>query len=210
MEKSKTIPGSPHVAIIDPNVLATMGLRQLLQGVMPAMTVDVYRSFADFVAGGGERCYHYFVAQSVAVAHQVWFMERRRKTIVLTPSSDPNSQLPHFRYLCVGVTEEKLVCEVLQLVRQGHSHGRNLPLEGADGVRPTLSAREVEVLSLVVRGLMSKEIADRLHISLPTVNTHRKNISEKLGVRSVAALTIYAVMHGYVDLAQIEGKREGI
>lgn len=77
-------------------------------------------------------------------------------------------------------------------------------------MRPTLSAREVEVLSLVVRGLMSKEIADRLHISLPTVNTHRKNISEKLGVRSVSALTIYAVMHGYVDLAQIEGKREGI
>ena len=62
------------------------------------------------------------------------------------------------------------------------------------------------MLSLVVRGLMSKEIADRLHISLPTVNTHRKNICEKLGVKSVPALTVYAVMHSYVELRQIEGK----
>ena len=53
---------------------------------------------------------------------------------------------------------------------------------------------------------LSKEIADRLHISLPTVNTHRKNICEKLGVKSVPALTVYAVMHGYVELRQIEGK----
>ena len=73
-------------------------------------------------------------------------------------------------------------------------------------VLSTLTPREVEVLSLVVRELMSKEIADRLHISLPTVNTHRKNICEKLGVKSVPALTVYAVMHGYAELRQIEGK----
>lgn len=106
----------------------------------------------------------------------------------------------------MGVAEEALVCEVLRLVQQGHSGGRNLPTAETDAPRPTLTPREVEVLSLVVRGLMSKEIADRLHISLPTVNTHRKNICEKLGVKSVPALTVYAVMHGYVELRQIEGK----
>lgn len=195
----------PRIAIIDPNMLAMLGLRQLLQGVMPMMSVEVYRTFDEFIGGGGERCFHYFVAQSVVVAHNVWFSERRRKTLVLTLSSDANVQLPRFRSLCVGVDEETLVREVLRLVQQGHSGGRNLPPMEEERGGEVLSNREAEVLSLVVRGLMSKEIADRLHISLPTVNTHRKNICEKLGVKSVPAWTIYAVMHGYVDMGQIEG-----
>lgn len=206
MKKGMMASGRPRIAIVDPNTLASMGLRHLLQTLVPMMTVEVYPTFDAFIAGGGEDCFHYFVAQSVAVAHHLWFMDRRRKTLVLTLSSDPHSQLAGFRNLCVGVAEEDLVREVLRLVEQGHSGGRNLPYAEAGETRPTLSSREVEVLSLVVRGLMSKEIADRLHISLPTVNTHRKNIYEKLGVKSVPALTVYAVMHGYVELRQIEGK----
>ena len=66
-----------------------------------------------------------------------------------------------------------------------------------------LSVREVEVMSLVVKGFINKEIADRLNISLATVVTHRRNIMEKLGIRSVSALTVYAVMHGYVDINEI-------
>ena len=54
-----------------------------------------------------------------------------------------------------------------------------------------------------VQGYINKEIADRLHIGLATVITHRKNIMEKLGMKSVSALTIYAVMHGYVDINKI-------
>ena len=59
------------------------------------------------------------------------------------------------------------------------------------------------MLSLVVQGFINKEIADKLNISLTTVITHRKNITEKLGMRSVSALTIYAVMNGYVDIGKI-------
>ena len=62
-----------------------------------------------------------------------------------------------------------------------------------------LSMREIEVLSLVARGFINKEIADKLNISLATVITHRKNITEKLGIKSVSGLTIYAVMRGYVE-----------
>lgn len=66
-----------------------------------------------------------------------------------------------------------------------------------------LSAREIEVLTLIARGRINKEIADKLHISLTTVISHRKNITEKLGIKSVAGLTIYAVMHGYVEADSI-------
>ena len=52
-------------------------------------------------------------------------------------------------------------------------------------------------------GKINKEIADTLCIGLSTVITHRKNIQEKLGLKSVSSLTIYAVMHGYVDINKI-------
>ena len=58
-------------------------------------------------------------------------------------------------------------------------------------------------MTLIVQGYINKQIADRLNIALSTVITHRKNIMDKLGFRSVSALTIYAVMHGYVDINKI-------
>ena len=64
----------------------------------------------------------------------------------------------------------------------------------------SLSKREVEILVLVAQGLMNKEIADRLNISLNTVITHRKNIIKKTGIKSVAGLTSYALMHNYIDI----------
>ncbi len=67
----------------------------------------------------------------------------------------------------------------------------------ADGKE--LSEREREVLTLVAQGLSSSEIANRLHISLHTVQAHRKNITAKLGIKTVPGLTTYAIMHGIIS-----------
>jgi two-component system, NarL family, response regulator NreC len=56
-----------------------------------------------------------------------------------------------------------------------------------------LTEREIEILQLLVRGESIKEIADKLNISNHTALSHRRNISDKLGIKSVAALAIYAV-----------------
>ena len=70
----------------------------------------------------------------------------------------------------------------------------------ADSHKESLSERETDVLKLLVSGLSNKEIADRLSISAHTVITHRKNISQKTGIRSVPGLTIYAVVKGLIVL----------
>lgn len=62
-----------------------------------------------------------------------------------------------------------------------------------------LTQREITVLQLVVEGLINKEIADRLNISINTVLTHRKNITAKLGIKSVSGLSVYAIMNGIVS-----------
>ena len=67
-----------------------------------------------------------------------------------------------------------------------------------------LSDREREVIIGVVQGLMNKEIADRLCISLNTVTTHRRNIARKLQIHSPAGLTIYAIVNGLVDISSVK------
>ncbi len=63
-----------------------------------------------------------------------------------------------------------------------------------------LGPREREVLQLIAEGHSSPQIAEDLHISKKTVETHRRNIGRKLGLRSVAELTKYAVRHGLTPL----------
>ncbi len=58
-----------------------------------------------------------------------------------------------------------------------------------------LSERETDILVWVAKGLSSKEIADKLNISVHTVSTHRKNITHKTGIKSVAGLAVYAMLH---------------
>lgn len=193
----------PSIAIIDSNMLAVMGLRQILQDVMPIMDVRAFLSFDDFEAHEPDAFVHYFVAVNIVVNHRPFFLAYRNKTIVLTVSDNPNSQLGEFHGLAVNVPESQLIKSVLQLEQHAHAHGRNLPPMPRMMQARVLSDREIEVLSLIVQGYINKEIADQLNIGLTTVISHRKNIMEKLGVKSVSALTIYAVMHGYVDINKI-------
>lgn len=66
-----------------------------------------------------------------------------------------------------------------------------------------LSDRERDVLILVAKGFTNKEIASELNISPHTVISHRKNIVHKTGIRSVAGLTVYAVLNNLIDSEQI-------
>lgn len=63
-----------------------------------------------------------------------------------------------------------------------------------------LSEREIDVLKLLTAGNSNKEIADKLNISTHTVISHRKNISQKTGIKSVSGLTIYAVVKNLINL----------
>ncbi|MBQ4414340.1 MAG: response regulator transcription factor [Prevotella sp.] len=193
----------PKIAIIDPNTLSALGLKAILQNVMPIMTVDIFGSLSELQANEPESYFHYFSAMSVVVENMAFFTENKRKTIVLTLSLDTMSQLSDFKCLCVNVPEPELVRSLLMLEQHAHGKGEHLPPMPAILSQKILSDREIEVMSLIVQGYINKEIADKLNIGLATVITHRKNIMDKLGMKSVSALTIYAVMHGYVDINKI-------
>jgi DNA-binding NarL/FixJ family response regulator len=73
--------------------------------------------------------------------------------------------------------------------------GPSLPLEGK-----ALSSREREVLQLLAEGRTSKEIASTLGVAVSTIETHRRQIMDKLGLRSIAELTKYAIREGLTSL----------
>ena len=66
-----------------------------------------------------------------------------------------------------------------------------------------LTQREKDVLVLVAKGLMNKEIADKLNLSVHTVITHRKNITHKTDIKSVAGLTVYALLNNLIDKDEV-------
>ena len=71
---------------------------------------------------------------------------------------------------------------------------------GAPEAVKGLSPREREVLQLLAEGLTSKDIANRLQIAVPTVETHRRQIMDKLHLRTIAGLTKYAIREGLTTL----------
>lgn len=195
--------GRPKIAIIDSNTLATMGLKQILQNVIPIMTVDTFGSFAELTSNNPDSYFHFFVSMEIVLRNRTFFLERRQKTIVLTLSVSDASQLSDFHNLYINQPESLLVRDILALQQHAHAKGKNLPKMPKILQQKILSDREIEVMSYIVQGYTNKEIADKLTITLNTVISHRKNIMDKLGMKSVSALTIYAVMHGYVDINKI-------
>ena len=66
------------------------------------------------------------------------------------------------------------------------------------GKTKNLSARETNILRFVALGYTNKEIADKLFLSSHTVITHRKNISAKLGIKTIAGFTVYALLNNII------------
>jgi hypothetical protein len=198
---------SSEIAIVDANTLTCIGLQSLIERMMAGAVVRTFNCFDALMRDTPDAYVHYFISSNILLEHAPFFLERKHKTIVLAAAQG----MPHhtgFHTLDIGQPEERLVRDLLRLQQSAHSHGRHLPpaiaANATTHTEPNgLTPREVEVLVLIVRGLLNKEIADRMNISLTTVISHRKNLTEKLNIRSVAGLTIYAVMNGYIEADRI-------
>ncbi|MDE6190615.1 MAG: LuxR C-terminal-related transcriptional regulator [Muribaculum sp.] len=127
----------------------------------------------------------YFVSPQRFAASLDFFIPRRSRTII----TGENLRLDG---------SESVIVERLDSIV------KNIEQRCPDNESAELSQREIEVLSLVARGLINKEIADKLNISFNTVLSHRKNITAKLGIKSVSGLSVYAIMNGYISESDLQ------
>ena len=83
---------------------------------------------------------------------------------------------------------------------------QNQGKEGAEQPGEMLTKREMTIVRLVSLGMTNRQIADKLYLSTHTVITHRKNISSKLGIKSVSGLTVYAIVNNIITIEEVTSK----
>ena len=197
----------PEIAIVEANTLTSLGLKTILERMIPMAVIRTFHSFGELTDDTPDMYAHYFISAQIYVEHNAFFLPRKRKTIVLAGDSH-QFQLSGVPILNIYQAEEQLVKDILKLHQ--HAHHDGYPIKDMPPTPPTtgheLSAREIEVLVLITKGLINKEIADKLNIGLTTVITHRKNITEKLGIKSVSGLTIYAGMWRQTAYSELCGE----
>ena len=194
-----------QIVVIHPNSLCGLAMRTILTDIAPfvGMFRDVeiltFNSMQEYEESVQGMVIHYFVAKDVLLENLPFFAPQSRRCFVLV--EDDTQTLPQeFRSIDIRRPERELLKSFLMMHGSAHSmHG----MPTAKEEEGELSQREKDVLALIVKGYINKEIADKLNISTATVIFHRRNISEKIGSKSVGRQTIYAVMNGIVDFREL-------
>lgn len=192
----------PAIAVIAPSILMALGMKSILEKIIPMAEVEVFNDVHALEESGMERYFHFFTAAPLFVRHSALFRPYRRRVILLAGGSVP-PELADMRRLNILRSEEELVRDIMHMHRSVHHDAHDPAPDASAAQGPVLSAREAEVLALIARGHINKEIAQRLGIGLTTVISHRRNLMEKLGIRSVSGLTLYAVTRGYVEADEL-------
>lgn len=190
---------SKQIAIILSDTLQSIGLQSLLTDYFPPVEVCWFPTFEVFSTQSGSDSFdYYFTSPDCLVLNADYFLPRRSKTIVLIDGGEGAGGLSNSGHITIKAPQE-IIIEQLQQLLTCDTSGNNQGETNKD-----LSIREVDVLQLIVKGITNKEIADKLNISLNTVLTHRKNITAKLGIKTVSGLTFYAIMNGIISGDDIE------
>ena len=117
--------------------------------------------------------------------------------IGISPSPDPERNWQELDY-CISLYSDEL--EITGIIGECR---KNNPSVQDQEEGEELSVREKDVLKLVALGFSNKLIAEKLFISIHTVISHRKNITEKLGIKSISGLTVYAILNHLIDTSDI-------
>ena len=188
-------------AIIDDNILTCLGLQQMLGRFLPPFAdVVVCESFEVLQNQENLDFQHFFVSSRIYFEHVQFFRNNPHKSIVLVAG---DMSINGVFTLNVCQSESTLIRDLMTLQSKGHGMRYLMEKQSGQGGQ-VLSAREIEVAVLLSKGYINKEIADQLQISVTTVISHRKNIMEKLGARSIADIIIYSVVNGFVSIEELK------
>lgn len=194
----------PCFAIIDRNTLTYMALKQVLQDMFNHVEVLAYNTVEEFIRDSNRHFVHFFVSSDILFQNADEFETLKQQTTVLSAGPATNIEKTGFRLLDCSLPEEDIYRQLKHLQNTGRYEARDND-QGSDvyDILSRLSNREKDVLRLIVKGRLNKEVADELNISLATAIFHRNNICDKMQTRSVGKLTVMAVISGLVDINEI-------
>jgi DNA-binding CsgD family transcriptional regulator len=179
------------IAVITSHFLEGRGLCSLLTENFSGIGIRLLASPVELSDSEGNSYDLFLVSADLFVLNFEYLLPRKNKVVVFGNTLSAELQHSSLPFLNVNISESDFVKQIDSLLNKSISQDNN------DG----LTVRETEVLTLVAKGLLNKEIADQLGISLHTVISHRKNIASKLGIKTVSGFTMYAAMNGLISLS---------
>ncbi len=193
----------PCFAIIDRNTLSYIALKRVLQEMFNHVEVFAYNSIEDFIRDSNRHFVHFFVSSDIYFSNADEFEMLKNQTTILCPGPTSRLEATGCRIIEISQPEEQIIQQLKQLQSTGrYESAPDISTSSDIGIH-SLSKREKDVLSLIVKGRINKEVAAELEISLATAIFHRNNICEKLHTRSVGKMTVLAVLSGLVDINEI-------
>lgn len=186
----------PRIAVIVPDLLQRTGLVAILERYFAPVETEAFASVQELQESDeGGRFDYYLTDSRTYVLYTDYFLPRRAQSAVILDAPRNGNGGENIRTIAAQDTLENILEQIGRLLNAENPRREDSSDE--------LSPREIQVLQLIVSGAINKEVADRLNISLNTVLTHRKNITAKLGIKTLSGLTLYALMHGYISTEDI-------
>ena len=186
-----------RIAIVEPSVIIAQGVASILRSSGEADVVAIYptlRAYADRLPVKDVEVV--VVGSQVAVGAQLR-SELQGVAVVLLSTTVVNEETLRQVDGVINIYDDEAA--LMRKLRTAVEQGETNPYSDSHD----LSERERDVLILVAKGMANKEIADRLNISIHTVMSHRKNITHKTGIKSVAGLTVYALLNNLLDQSDV-------
>ena len=188
------------IAIAEPSSMLRIGLEQLLRELPDAEVVFSTDNLNSLYARINA------LHPDILIVNPLLFDYVKRATIRTEFDNLPNLRIIGLITAYIESQHQRQFSGIIELnddfqrVKSTLNQVTNtLQSEGDEPDTAPLSDREKDVLVCLSKGLKNNEIADQLNISVHTVITHRKNIVRKTGIKSVAALTVYAILNNLIE-----------
>ncbi|MFV0345327.1 MAG: response regulator transcription factor [Bacteroidales bacterium] len=187
------------ILVASEQYLSRLGIRTILSVIGVEGNIVEYNSAYDLVVSEVNDSFDYRIMSSHiydALVERGLDVSRDKLLLI----NESRTSLSGFRFI-VNANDER--AEVLAKFQDFFSSTSSESNED-EGTKSILSDREIDVLKLVAKGYINKEISDELCISINTVITHRKNITEKLSIKTISGLTVYAMLNGYISADDVK------
>ena len=188
------------IAIAEPSIMLRIGLEQLLRELPDAEVVFSTDNLGSLYARINA------LRPDILIVNPLLYDYTKRATIRAEFDNLPNLRLVGLVTSYIESQHQRQFAGIIELnddfqrIKSTLNQVTNsLQSDGDEPDTDPLSDREKEVLVCLSKGLKNNEIADTLNISVHTVITHRKNIVRKTGIKSVAALTVYAILNNLIE-----------
>jgi DNA-binding CsgD family transcriptional regulator len=180
------------------SALVSEGLKHYIKSVSPATAIEIIKTTAEILNLKKTDVPVFFIDMQLLPVEPGLVLDKIKQ---FNPSSllINDRYLAYFDYQILLEDPQEKIENYIRLIYQPetyeYSQFENIQI---------ISTREIEILKYVALGYTNKEISDKLNLSVHTVITHRKNITFKLGIKTIAGLTVYAILQGIITAEEVQ------